>query len=97
MVHSWYLTFFAKRYLFDIIKLFCLPKRSDSYLCLISYYSNLCVEACLNYLEGSFRYPLGKEGVYCPVGYVCIAHARQRVSYIVDLTVVRLAFFMGYE
>ena len=51
---------------------------------------------CVKDLEGSFRYPLGREGVYCPCGHVCIAHARQRVSFIVDLTVLRLAFFMGY-
>ena len=39
----------------------------------------------------------GQLGVYGPGGPVFLAHAMQRVSYIVDLTVLRLAFFMGYE
>ena len=40
---------------------------------------------------------LAREGVYGTGGPVCLAHARQRVSNIVDLTVLRLAFVMGYE
>ena len=28
---------------------------------------------------------------------VCLTHARQKVSNIVDLTVLRLAFFKGYK
>ena len=48
-------------------------------------------------LEGSPRYPLGREGVYAPVGPAFLAHTKQKVSNIVDLTVLRLAFFMGYE
>ena len=47
-------------------------------------------------LRGSFRYPLAKEGVYAPGGGACLAHFRQKFNYIVDLTVLRLAFFMGY-
>ena len=31
------------------------------------------------------RYPLVREGVYAPGGNVFLAHAMQRVSYIVDL------------
>ena len=52
---------------------------------------------CVKDLEGSLRYPMAKEGVYATGGHVCLAHTRQRVSNIVDLTVLRLAFFMGYE
>ena len=52
---------------------------------------------CFKDLEGSLRYPLGREGVFAPGGLVCLAHARQKVSYIVGLTALRLAFFMGYE
>ena len=48
------------------------------------------------YLEGSFRYPLGREGVFVPGGRDCLAHARKQSSYIVGLTALRLAFFMGY-
>ena len=48
-------------------------------------------------LEGSFRYPLAREGVSGPGGSVCLAHARQIVNNIVGLSALRLAFFMGYE
>ena len=48
-------------------------------------------------LEGSFRYPLAREGVYAPVEPAFLAHTMQKDSNIVDLTVIRLAFFMGYE
>ena len=37
------------------------------------------------------------EGVYAPGGPVCLAHAMQKVSYIVGLTALQLAFFMGFE
>ena len=37
------------------------------------------------------------EGVYGPPGPAFLAHFIQRVRYIVDLTVLRLAFFMGYK
>ena len=43
------------------------------------------------------RYPHVREGVYAPVGTAFLAHTKQKVSNIVDLTVLRLAFFMGYE
>ena len=36
-------------------------------------------------LEGSFRYPLGREGVYSPGGTPFLAHAMQKVSNIVGL------------
>ena len=48
-------------------------------------------------LEGSFRYPLAREGVTAAGGPAFLAHTKQKVSNIVDLTVLRLAFFMGYE
>ena len=48
------------------------------------------------HLEGSFRYPLGREGVYAPGGPAFLPHFMQKVSYIVGLTAIRLAFFMGY-
>ena len=51
--------------------------------------------SCDNF-EGSFRYPLAREGVYASGGHVCLAHFMQKFSNIVDLTVLRLAFFMGY-
>ena len=38
-----------------------------------------------------------REGVYAQGGHAFLAHTKQKVSNIVDLTVLRLAFFMGYE
>ena len=38
---------------------------------------------------------LGQEGVF-EVGHDCLAHTKQKFSNIVDLTVLRLAFVMGY-
>ena len=55
-----------------------------------------CQGVCFKDLEGSFRYPLAREGVYASGGHVCLAHFMQKFSNIVDLTVLRLAFFMGY-
>ena len=52
---------------------------------------------CWKDLEGSFRYPLAREGVTAPGGPAFLAHTKQKVNNIVDLTVLRLAFFMGYE
>ena len=52
--------------------------------------------SCDNF-EGSFRYPLAREGVFAPGGLDCPAHTRQKVINIVGLTALRLAFFMGYE
>ena len=43
------------------------------------------------------RYLLAREGVYATCGPALLAHTKQKVSNIVDLTVLRLAFFMGYE
>ena len=51
---------------------------------------------CFKDLEGSFRYPLARQGVYASGGHVCLAHFRQQFSNIVVLTVQRLALFMGY-
>ena len=51
----------------------------------------------LNNLEGSFRYTLAREGVFAPGGRVFLAHTMQRVSYIVGLAALWLAFVMGYE
>ena len=48
-------------------------------------------------LEGSFRYPLGREGVFAPGEHDCLAHTKQKVNYIVRITALRLAFFTGYE
>ena len=39
----------------------------------------------------------GREGVYAPGGPAFLAHTKQKVSNIVGLTALRLAFFMGYE
>ena len=36
-------------------------------------------------------------GVYAPGGPAFLAHTEQKVSNIVGLTALRLAFFMGYE
>ena len=47
--------------------------------------------------KGSFGYPLAREGVTALGGHVCLAHFRQKFIYIVGLTALRLAFFMGYE
>ena len=54
-------------------------------------------EAHILISEGSFRYPLARDGVWGPVGTSFLAHARQKFTYIVGLTALRLAFFMGYE
>ena len=43
------------------------------------------------------RYPLAREGVYSPGGHAFLAHTKQKVSNIVGLSALRLAFFMGYE
>ena len=58
-----------------------------------------CNEAgvCLKDLEGSFRYPLAREGVNAPGGHALLAHTKQKVSNIVGLKALRLAFFGGYE
>ena len=44
-----------------------------------------------------YLYPLDREGVYAPVGPTFLAHTKEKVSNIVSLTALRLAFFMGYE
>ena len=49
------------------------------------------------FFKDLLRYPRAREGVYAPVGPSLLAHTKQKVSKIVDLTVLRLAFFMGYE
>ena len=54
-------------------------------------------QSMLKDLEGSFRYPLAREGVTAPGGHVCLANSRQKFSNIVGLTALRLAFSMGYE
>ena len=43
------------------------------------------------------RYPLAREGVYATPGPAFLAHFIEKVNNIVDLTVLRLAFFMGYK
>ena len=43
------------------------------------------------------RYPLVREGVYAPGGTVCIPWAMQKVSYIVGLAAILLAFLMRYK
>ena len=48
-------------------------------------------------LEGSFRYPLARFGVFAPGGRASLAHARQKVSYIVGLAAPRLAFVRRYK
>ena len=55
------------------------------------------MESLAKTVEGSFMYPLAREGVYAPVGPAFLAHTKQKVNNIVDLTVLRLAFYMGYE
>ena len=49
------------------------------------------------FFKDLLRYPLGKEGVYAQDERAFLAHTKQKVSNIVDLTVLRLAFFKGYE
>ena len=48
------------------------------------------------FFKDLLRYPLAREGVWAPVGPAFLAHTKQKVSNIVDLTVLQLAFFMGY-
>ena len=50
-----------------------------------------------NIFKTLLMYLLAREGVYAPVGPAFLAHTKQKVNNIVDLTVLRLAFFMGYE
>ena len=38
-----------------------------------------------------------REGVYAPGGPAFLAYTKQKLSNIVGLTALRLAFFMGYE
>ena len=40
---------------------------------------------------------LARKGVYAPDGPAFLAHTKQKVSNIADLTVLRLPFFMGNE
>ena len=49
------------------------------------------------FFKDLLRYLLARKGVNAPFGPAFLAHAMQKVRYIVDLTVLRLAFFMGYE
>ena len=37
------------------------------------------------------------QGVYAPGGPAFLGHTKQKVSNIVGLSALRLAFFMGYE
>ena len=46
------------------------------------------------FLTGSI---ISGSEILCSVGPAFLAHTKQKVSNIVDLTVLRLAFFMGYE
>ena len=50
----------------------------------------------LKKISNKLMYPLAREGVYAPGEHVCLAHFMKKFSNIVDLTVLRLAFFMGY-
>ena len=49
------------------------------------------------FFKDLLMYPLAREGVYAHGGPVFLAHTRQKVSNIVGLTALRIAFFMGYE
>ena len=67
---------------------------------IINKFSNYCDKALggrVKDLEGSFRYPLAREGVTAPGGHVGLANSRQKFSNIVGLTALQLAFFTGYE
>ena len=55
------------------------------------------IGVCLKDLEGSFRYPLAREGVTTPGGRDCLAHTMKKFINIVGLMALRLEFFMGYE
>ena len=48
-------------------------------------------------LEGSFRHPLAREGVYALSRPAFLAHALHKVCNIEGLKAPRLAFFMGNE
>ena len=48
------------------------------------------------FFKDLLRYLLVREGVYAPVGPALLAHAIQKVSNIVSLTALRLAFFIRY-
>ena len=62
-----------------------------------SVFNKFLTDCTLNTSYDLLRYPLGREGVYGPGVHAFLAHTKQKVSNIVGLTALRLAFFMGYE
>ena len=49
------------------------------------------------FFKDLLRYPLAREGVYAPVRPAFLAHTKEKVSNIVDLTVLRLAFYEAVQ
>ena len=49
-----------------------------------------------HFFKDLLRYLLAREGVSAPGRPLCLAHAMQKVSNIVGLTAIRLAFLMVY-
>ena len=80
----------------------CTAERKKCYTIMYSVMKWLCHEnwwgACAGrILRDLLRYPLGREGVYGPSVHAFLAHTKQKVSNIVGLTTLQLAFYMGYE
>ena len=64
----------------------------------VSYHRWECMVAHRDtFFKDLLRYLLAREGVYAPGWPAFLAHTKQKVSNIVGLTALRLAFFMGYE
>ena len=53
-------------------------------------FSELSIVYGDTFFKDLFRYPLAREGVYASSGRVCLAHARQKVSYIEGLKALQL-------
>ena len=49
-----------------------------------------------HFFKDLVRYPHVREGVFAAGGPVCIARARQKVSYIEGLAAIQVAFVMRY-
>ena len=71
-----------------------------SFLCTPFIYFGTWYMGCLagvSIFKLVVRYLLVREGVHAPGGPAFLAHTKQKVSNIVGLTALRLAFFLGYE
>ena len=78
--------FQAQFTIFELVKLYVLIETSPGLKTCRANVTQVPAHHPVKDLKGSFRYPLAREGVYAPGGPVFLAHAMQKVSYIVGLT-----------